>query len=70
MSSDLFNALCEIWFQEDKRLADKCKELEVLIRYRTDNDVLLLELIRARANREYFLSYIAEVLEYLKHFDR
>lgn len=67
-ADDIFNALCAVWIQEDKRLSDKVKELEALIRYRTDNDALLLELIRARARREYFLAYIVEVLDYVKHF--
>ena len=39
-ADDIFNALCAVWIQEDKRLSDKVKELEALIRYRTDNDAL------------------------------
>lgn len=65
---DIYNALCEIFFNEEVRLLNRISELETYIRCSGSDDTVMLELIRARARFTYFKSYMKDVLNYLKYF--
>lgn len=68
MSDDIYNKLCAVFFMEEERLRNKVNELEALLPASGYNSALLVDYIRAKAVREYFSSYLLEVLNYLKHF--
>lgn len=71
MSRDeMYNALCAVFFSEEVRLLNRIQELEDFIWKSGADDEALLELIRARARLKYFRTYILEVLEYLRQFDK
>lgn len=70
MSRDeIFNKLCEIYYNEEVRLMNRVSELERMVRYNSTDNYLLVELIQARARLEYFRIYILDVLNFLKFFD-
>lgn len=68
MSDEIYNKLCAVFFMEEERLRNKVNELEKLLPASGYNSSLLVDYIRAKAVREYFQSYLLEVLNYLKHF--
>lgn len=68
MSDEIYNKLCAVFFMEEERLRNKVNELEKLLPASGYNSSLLVDYIRAKAVREYFQSYLLEVLNYIKHF--
>lgn len=71
MSKDeIFNKLCEIFFNEEVRLLNRVSFLERYVRYHNSDSQALIELIEARANLKYFRTYLMDVLNFIKLFDR
>lgn len=68
MSDEIYNKLCAVFFMEEERLRNKVNELEALLPASGYNSSLLVDYIRAKAVREYFSSYMLEVINYLKHY--
>lgn len=68
MSDEIYNKLCAVFFLEQERLRNKVNELESILPASGYNPSLLVDYIRAKAVREYFDSYLIDVLNYLKHF--
>lgn len=69
MSVNLYNRFCEIFFWEDTRLENKIIEKEnYIIKYQPTDPEPYIELIKARAIKEYFDKYIFTLLKWLDHF--
>ena len=69
MSVNLYNRFCQILFCEDTRLQNKIIEKEnYIIKYRPTEAEPYIELIKARAIKEYFDKYIFTLLKWLDHF--
>ena len=71
MSENLYNRFCEILFWEDTRLQNKIIDKEnYIIKYQPTEAEPYIELIKARAIKEYFDKYIFTLLKWLEHFVR
>lgn len=70
MSRDeIYNKLCEIFFAEEVRLEARIDTLQFRLRQLNFDKYTMLEYIQAVAIRNYFHSYMLDVLKYLKFFD-
>lgn len=70
LKDDIYNKLCAVFFAEEVRLQNKVEMIEHYMHKSGFSELRMIELIRARARLDYFKSYMKDVLDYLKHFDR
>lgn len=67
---DIFNALCAVFFAEEVRLQNAVSDIEYRMWQRGADVYTYIELIQAQTRLDYFRTYILDVLEFLKKFDR
>lgn len=67
---DIYNALCAVFFAEEVRLQDRISDIQYRMWQRGADTNIIIELIQAQARYDYFRTYMLDVLNFLKNFDR
>lgn len=67
---DIYNALCAVFFAEEVRLQDRISDIQYRMWQRGADANIIIELIQAQARYDYFRTYMLDVLNFLKNFDR
>ena len=67
---DIYNALCAVFFAEEVRLQDRISDIQYRMWQRGADANVIIELIQAQSRYDYFRTYILDVLNFLKNFDR
>lgn len=67
---DIYNALCAVFFAEEVRLQDRISDIQYRMWQRGADANVIIELIQAQARFDYFRTYMLDVLNFLKNFDR
>lgn len=69
MNEELYNRICNIFFQEEVRLQNVITEkMNYIIKYAPTDAQAYIELAQAKANREYFDKYVFRMLGWLQGF--
>lgn len=67
---DIYNALCAVFFAEEVRLQERISDIQYRMWQRGADANVIIELIQAQARFDYFRTYMLDVLNFLKNFDR
>lgn len=67
---DIYNALCAVFFAEEVRLQDRISDIQYRMWQRGADINTYIELIQAQTRYDYFRTYMLDVLNFLKNFDR
>lgn len=63
-----YNKMCTLYFAEDVRLTERVDYLERLLKRNGYDVQTLVQYIQAVGNKNYYSSFMNEVLNYLQHF--
>ena len=69
LSEELYNRICNIFFHEEVRLENEITEkMNFIFKYAPTDAHVYIELVQAKANKDYSDKYVFRMLDWLRGF--